>query len=241
MMARVERDTDADVVLLADADTLLIQDVDDVLVALTMQPMVAGVIAHEPPFLTLKRADLNWERVFESAGLRLPPDRYQHSGWGAMFGEPEHRFGPAYYNLGAVFVPGSMVQPLGKEWQRLVGVAEGMTIDPYYKVQFSLTLAIDALQIPHTALDMRYNFPNDAWADRRCVCNELADVRIIHYLREDAIGKRRETWASDASFLALLERRDLTGSNEILRRTVAELYASSHSSRNPASTSGSIS
>jgi hypothetical protein len=45
----------------------------------------------------------------------------------------------------------------------------------------------------------------------------------MHYLREGKIGTRVETWGSDERFAAFLARKDLVGSNEVLRQTVAAL------------------
>jgi hypothetical protein len=86
--------TDADIVLFLDADTMLVRDVDDVLEALAAQPAIAGVIAHVPPFAR-GRSAVGWESVFKGTGRPLPAARFQHSGWGAMFREPAHRFAPA--------------------------------------------------------------------------------------------------------------------------------------------------
>jgi hypothetical protein len=220
---RWEHGTDADVVLLLDADTLLINPIDDIVQALAETPAIAGVMAHVPPFVGLA-PQTGWDEVFAAVGRSVPPDRFQHSGWGGMLADHRHRFGPAYYNFGAVFVPGSLLLKLGAEYERWMASALTAPIHRWFYGQLALTFAIYELQLPRIALGLRYNFPNDVWADHK-MSSELSDIRILHYLREDVIGTRRETWGSDKNFAAFLARKDLTGSNEVLRATAALLRA----------------
>jgi hypothetical protein len=219
--------TDADVVLLSDADMLLVRPIDDLLAALTAQPAVAGVVAWVPPFIGLGPPvpGSSWTAVFAAAGRKLPRDRYQHPGWGSMFAQPEHRFCPAYYNFGVVFVPGSVVVQLGREYERQLPIAMATPIHHIYYAQVALTFAIYELDLPRVALEPKYNFPNLEVCDRLFPV-DLADVRIIHYLSEGVIGTRGATWGDEANFQRFLGRRDLTGSNEILRSWAAEISAS---------------
>ncbi len=219
---RYKHDTAADVVLFLDADTMLIQNVDDVLAALYAQPAIAGVIAHVPPFERDSSGE-SWETVFEAVGRRLPAARFQHSGWGGMLQNPSHRFAPAYYNYGVVFFPGGLFSKLAPHIERCLIATADAPIHWGFRSQLALTLAIYDLDLPHVSLDLRYNFPNDAWADE-LHASELADVRIIHYLREHVLGSRQDVWESDRAFQTFLDRSNLFGSNEILRKTVAALH-----------------
>ena len=215
--------SDADVVVFCDADTLLVRNVDDVLEAVASNGCVAGVIAHVPPPLAEGDVERRWEHIFASAGRRLPSDRYQHTGWGAMYdAPPANRFGPAYYNFGAVFVPGPHVARLGEEFERQIAIAGRTPIVPFFKAQLALTFAIYELDLPRVALALRYNFPNDEWAERLFPA-DLDDVRVVHYLREHVIGTRRSTWGDDDNFSQFLLRQDLAGSNEAVRSTCLRL------------------
>lgn len=216
--ARFLHPTEADVVLMLDADTLLINPIDDLLETLVLQPAIAGVMTHIPPFMGMSPPQ-SWETVFSALGRQLPRDRYQHTGWSTMYSDPALRFGPAYFNLGAVFVPGKFIAVLGPEFERQMSIATGAPVVRAFAGQLALCLAIYERDIPRVAIDIRHNFPNDEWADR-IFLNDLADVRIIHYLREHVIGGRRATWSSDEALTAFVKRRDLTGSNEVLRRSV---------------------
>jgi hypothetical protein len=224
---RLRYPTDADIVLLSDADTLLVRPIDDILIALTAQPAIAGVLAWVPPFIGAGPLipGSSWQAVFASAGRKLPRDRYQHPGWGSMFAQPEHRFCPIYYNFGIVFVPGGVVQQLGLEYERQLPIALNAPIHPVYYAQVALTFAIYELDLPRLALEPRFNFPNLEACDRGYPV-DLADVRIIHYLSEGVIGTRGGTWGSDDNFRRFLGRQDLTGSNEILRRSAGEIALS---------------
>ena len=214
--------TDADVVLLSDADTLMIRNIDDLLIPLTAEPAVAGVMAHMPPHFGQQMTAPSWRAVFAAIGRRLPRDLHEHSGFGSMFHDMSNRFGPVYLNFGAVFIPGRMLQTVGQFFERSLALAYSAPIHKFFHAQLALTLAIHELDLPRMTLRPRYNYPNDELMDRSAT-NELADIRIMHYLREHTIGARAEVWGSDEKFAAFLNRTDLTGSNEVLRQTVLEL------------------
>lgn len=215
---RLHAPTDADVVLILDADTLLVRPIDDLLQSLVLTPVVAGVISHVPPFWQTK---LTWQNVFNAVGWNQPTGQFAHTGFGALYDDPVSRWAPAYYNFGVVFVPGSVLAPLTAEYERQLPRALGAPIHKVYYAQLAFTFAIYQLGLPHVALDFRFNFANAAWADRKHLL-DLADVRIIHYLDERVITRRGE-WGSEQAFQAFIDRRDLTGSNEILRSCVEHL------------------
>ena len=216
---RLKRPTDADFVLLLDADTLLVRGLEDLFVALDTNPAVAGVMAHVPPFNGMQ---VNWSDVFASVEQALPAGRFEHTGWNTMYGPPADRFGPAYYNFGFILVPGPVVQDVGAMFVRQMQRASTAPIHKYFIGQLAFTLSIYELGLPHVTLPLRYNFPNYAWADQRAV-SDLADVRVVHYLAEDVIGTRRDTWGNEQNFRAFLARTDLTGANEVLRRAAVAL------------------
>lgn len=221
---RFRRETGADIVMFADADILVVGRIDSLLRSLQSAPAVAGVMAHVPPFIGGGPIvpGSSWEAVFRTAGRFLPRDRFQHTGWGTMYDSPEHRFGPAYFNFGVVFVPGTAVSELSAEYERQMPIAIRTPIHPVYHAQLAWTFAMYELDVPRICLEPRYNYPNLEWADRT-MASDLQDLRIVHYMGENVIGTRRELWEDDERFEAFVARRDLTGSNETLRRTVARL------------------
>lgn len=213
-------ESDADMILLADADILFIAGVDDLLKALGHAPAVAGVIAHVPPWYVHRQAASSWQQLFEAMGMRMPRDRFQHTGWGILFSDPSWRFSPAYFNLGAVFVPGSLMPGLARSFfVHLKKAAEGGV--GYFKSQLALSMAVYDLDLPRVALDVRYNFPNYPGFDL-AYPGDLQDVRIIHYMRAQIVNRQR-IWETPESTAELLRRTDLQGSNEVLRRRIEHL------------------
>jgi hypothetical protein len=209
--------SDADIVLFADADVIFVSGVDDLLESLMRLPTIAGVIAHAPP-----KSGVDWNHLFAVAKIPPARDAHQYSGWRLMFEDPHDRFAPAYYNFGAVFVPASWVAMLAHAYRGSIAVAETAGFD-FFKAQIALTLALYRLGLRRLALELRYNFPNDPLFDSAHP-RELDDVRILHYLRTEILDRDGD-FASPEALKALVARRDLIGSNEILRKTVEKLGA----------------
>lgn len=209
--------SNADVVLFADADVIFVAGVDDFLQTLEHMPAIAGVIAHAPP-----GENLDWDQLFRDADVPLPRDVYQYSGWRLLCDDPAKRFTPAYYNFGALFIPGVWVSTLGYVYERLLDLTEKAG-HGYFKGQVAVTLALYKLGRRRLALEPRYNFPNDPLFDS-AYPQDLRDVRILHYLRNDIVNRDRD-FASIEALRALVARKDLTGSNEVLRATVEKLMA----------------
>lgn len=209
---------DADVILFADADTIFVNGVDDLLQYLRTRQAIAGVMAHVPPFA--QNSGETWETLFRKLNHRIPSDFHQHTGWGTMFQRTDVRFGPVYYNFGAVFLSAGLLPDLSAAFARKLDVAENAGVG-YFRSQLALTLAIYELDLPRITLPLRYNFPNDALFEQ-AYPQDLADLRILHYLRLDQV-QRDAIWESPEAALAFIGRRDLRPSNEALRRTVEKL------------------
>lgn len=163
---------------------------------------------------------VSWRGIYEKAGLAFPPDLYQHSGYGIEFNDPRHRFCPAYFNFGAVFVPGGLMEPLREYFSKWLGVAIDLGWE-YMSGQIGLTFALADGAIPRIALPPRYNFPNSV-AFERGYPQDLADMAVLHYQRTDSISRHRDL--NDlASVKRLVARRDLAGTNEVFRSCIERL------------------
>jgi hypothetical protein len=92
----------------------------------------------------------------------------------------------------------------------------------YYQTQVAMTLSMYRQRVPRRALPMRFNFPNDARFDPAFV-EELREVVVIHYLRSNVLHRDND-FTSREALESLLRRSDLAGSNEALRRRLAQLY-----------------
>jgi len=215
-MDRFLVESDADIILLADADVVFAKNIDDVLNSLLATPAVAGLIAHIPPFLALS-VEGSWPAIFQRVGLPFPRDLYQHSGYRVMYDDPRHRYSPAYFNMGAVLVPAAMLREIARVFPRWLRAAQTLNLSRYVS-QLALSFAIYDLDLPRIILEPRYNFPNDPQFDSGYP-NDLADVRILHYLRPCIIDRERDLSTSE-TVRSLIGRKDLKGSNELFRALI---------------------
>ena len=207
-------------VMCADADVIFVRDFSDLLEDLEKSPAVAGVIAHAPPFPKLPPSEI-WDRLCAEYGVPVPPSIHEHTGWGFMVKAPEHRYTPSYYNFGMVIAPGEMMNAIATEIAAAYDLVT-KRLTTFFLFQIALTLAIQKKNLPSRALPLRYNFPNDPRFDQKYP-DELADVRILHYLRCETVHRENDFAASER-VAALIRRPDLQGSNELLRKRLEELY-----------------
>jgi hypothetical protein len=204
----------------ADADVIFVRDFSDLLDDLDRSPAVAGVIAHAPPFGKTLPMEI-WEKLFKDYGITTPPSIHEHTGWGFMVNAPEHRYTPVYFNFAMVLAPAEIMNQISAE----IVTAEDFvnrSLTTFFRFQIALTLTIQKKSLPSRALPLRYNFPNDPGFDQKYP-DELADVRVLHYLRCETVHREND-FADLERVAALIRRRDLEGSNEILRRRLEELY-----------------
>jgi hypothetical protein len=217
-------DPDADLSFICDADTLLLAPWPvEFIDSLIDDPAICGTIAHLAPAMFDRlghdyRALGNepfWQALAgEVLGRPLPLDhRYTL--------RPEQGACPFYVNYG--FVAGtpallgelhrqlSVVQPAIRRW-----------LDNDFYGQLGIALAVERGNIPHRALPMRYNFPNDQRAETMCP-DDLADIKLLHYLRRDHFD-RHLIFATNAAFDGFLNT-PLQGSDAVFQRHVAQLTA----------------
>ena len=207
-------------IMCADADVIFVRDFSDMLASLERAPAVAGVIAHASPFYEGVPAK-RWQRLAEAYGVVAPDFSYEHTGWGFMGAHPDFRLTPAYFNFGMVVAPRDMMEKISSD----IAAADKVVtenLDTFFRFQIALTLVIQKHRLPTCALPLRYNFPNDPGFDKKYP-DELDDVRILHYLRCEVVHREKD-FASLDKVAALVHRTDLAGSNEVLRRRIAELF-----------------
>lgn len=207
-------------VICADADVLFMDDFSELLRELENAPAVAGVIAHAPPFRDECYAD-TWREL--SAGYGTPPPVFEHeyTGWGFMVRQEALRLTPAYFNFGMVVAPAALMEAISTEIEAADHFVNAR-LETFFRFQIALTLTIQKHDLPVRALPLRYNFPNDPEFDARYP-DELAAVRVMHYLRCETIHRESDFLSLDA-VEGLLARCDLSGSNEAFRRRLAGLF-----------------
>ena len=207
-------------VMYADADVIFVRDFSELLEDLGRSPAIAGVIAHVPPFGRDLGEEM-WEKLFKDYGVTGVSSKHEHTGWGFMVKAPQHRYTPPYFNFGMVLAPAAMAERIGAE---LVTADQFVTrsLTTFFRFQIALTLIIAKNQLPARALPLRYNFPNDPRFDQKYP-DELSDLRILHYLRREILDREKD-FTDLERVSALIRRRDLEGSNEVLRKRLEQLY-----------------
>jgi hypothetical protein len=205
------------VVMFADADLLFVRPFRELLGEFGGAPAVAGVIAHAPPVRGPSLGEL-WPRLCQSYGAPVPKAIHEYTGWNFM---TEDQFTPVYFNFGMVLASASAMENLGRE---IIAADHFVSanLETFFRHQIALTLAIQRTGVSSRALPLRYNFPNDPQFDQKYT-DELAQLRILHYLRREMVDRERD-FASLGAVERLIARTDLIGSNEVLRVTLAELY-----------------
>lgn len=212
--------TDADITIFCDADTIVVGDVEDMASMVTTEQSVAGVIAHYHfPGSSPLSPQRQWDTISTSLIGRAMTFPYQYTLSPTQF-PPEQRKAPFYLNFGAVFVAGPILERLARRYLDLRPKVSYITNGSYMSAQIALALAVEAEEIPRRALRMAYNFPNDPIADERYP-EELADVRILHFLRQKQV-QRAKIFATPREFARFLEL-PLEGSNHALQTFVQDL------------------
>ena len=215
MMERFQPPFNAETVVMLDADVVVVRLFSEILPILSEYPSIAGVMAHAPPFTPNE-----WSALFRQAGLTPPELNYECSGWNIMVTDPESRYCPPYFNTGVLAASRRSLELLYDPYMAALQTVRSL-YDTYFFEQIALTLALYQTGIKPHVLPLRYNYPNQEGFDV-AFPDELNEIRFLHFLRTDIV-KREDDFVSWASMKKLSRRRDLTGSNEIFRRRLAQL------------------
>lgn len=207
---------DADVLVRVDADTLAVGEFEDVLDYVVATDSIAGVMAHFAfPTAGISSREA-WLRIAD--GLITSPLDFRYSYSLTEPDAPEgNRFAPFYLNDGAVFFPKSLFREFAERYLQLRPEVMKRLAYPYFAGQVALALAVSEMSARTCALPMRYNFPNDELATRKFP-EELASVKIFHYLRTDQFD--RQLIFADASHYKAFLHAPLTGSNKVFQQAV---------------------
>lgn len=189
-------DPDLDYVFLCDADTLLTGDLNEVLAQLAHGFPVVGVLAHVPP----KGMDTaqSWQELSMSTTGRPIELRHRYTLASPSFTERA----PFYLNHGFIGFRADALREFQKLYPKLRQKAAEVLAMPNFAGQVGLSLTVNALGWEGSVLPLRFNFPNDPKA-YALHPYEGTDIRLIHYLRENAF-KRSKLFADQAAFDAFL-------------------------------------
>lgn len=215
IMERYKAPFSSDYVLMIDADVIAINPFDE----LFDKPLgLSGVIAHVSPFPSEHRS--KWEHLFSAYNVPQPRFQFEHTGWRSMFTTESARMTPCYMNTGVLFGPREVFERLEKPYFDALAFVRS-EMDSYFFEQIALTLGAERAAIPMNVLPLTFNFPNQLEFDRTHPA-ELNDIRLLHFLRTNILHRDLD-FKNFNSIARLIARRDLAGSNEVLRRRLAEL------------------
>jgi hypothetical protein len=127
----------------------------------------------------------------------------EHSGYGLIYDDADHRLSPPYYNLGVLALPATLARTIGDSvFGELDYVAQAENI---FRAQMSVTLAIVRHHLAFGVMPFNYNFVNNEVYLKR-YRPEFEDVRILQYLDGQGSGVRVNDFESPESVEALLGR-----------------------------------
>jgi len=219
--ARFLYDYDAyDIVVFCDADTLLIKQIDDLFIRLQKSPAVIGTIAHYTfPHAPGENVDQTWRKLAKQFTGKSIELNYRHT----LVSDTNHSEfpnSPFYVNFGFVASTPRIIKTIRDTFLSIRSSIIPLMENPRFTGQVAFTLSLLAHDIPTYAVGLRYNFPNDAVADKLRP-KELKDIRLIHYLRTDKFD-RQTIFAAEHAFKDFLSL-NLNGSNKIFQRHIRKL------------------
>lgn len=222
MMERFRPPFVAKNVLMLDADVLTLQPFNELFEILHDRPCLIGVMAHVSPFGSANPADHTdlWRKLYRSCGLGNPKFEFLLSGWGLMDKAEPRRLSPPYFNTGMLLSSAAVLEKLYEPYMEALLKTRNI-LDTYFIEQIALTLALIKTGLPYTVVPLRYNFPNDPRFDD-AHDQELNKICFLHFLRTEIV-RREDDFKDNARIELLIKRADLSGSNELFRRRIAEL------------------
>ncbi|WP_425097902.1 hypothetical protein [Tropicibacter sp. S64] len=226
--------SDADIVAMIDADLLVAGDFDDVILRSHRDQTILGVMAHVSPFGRTnsdgRPSAAWWKEIFDAAGVPMPPLDFEYSAWGIdfrtipgfertniIFGDPDHRYGPAYLNAGVIVGPRAQFDLMGTTF------VEDMTlVHTFQKTHFAYQIAHPVCCARHglrcETMPVDYNFalnlPTDIYRalnpdPRGATTHE--DTKIFHYIGGGAY------FGDPAAMQDLLDKDDRDGAWPVFR------------------------
>ncbi len=198
---------DADMAILVDADTLLFRPFPELIKKCMEYPALYGVIAHQK--IPIEKS---WQEISQHVlGREI---QINHS-YTIKPGNGKNET-PFYINYGFLAGPPHLLkQACQQDILLLEKTAE--IVGPFFCSQVSLALAIDELSLPHEALPMRYNYPNDRNADS-VQRDEMDKIILLHYLRTSRFD-RHKIFSCQIEFDKFIQL-DLVGSDELFKQHV---------------------
>lgn len=199
---RFRYDYEAPLVVLMAPRMLVTAPFDDLLAEVQRDQKVMGVPANFSPMARVGHG-FTWEGLFDLAGLGAVPYVMEHSGYGLIYDDADHRLSPPYFNLGMLALPATLAHTIGDSvFGELDYVAQA---EDRFRAQMSVTLAMVRHQMPFGVMAFRYNFVNNEVYLQRYRA-DFEDVRLLQYLDGQGSGIGMSDFESPATVEALLAK-----------------------------------
>lgn len=223
IMERFSPPFDAKNILMLDADIMVLRSFDELISHIENHGGIAGVMAYLSPFLTGPgEGHINlWNVLFEQSNLPPPDFNLPLSGWGILDNHPARKMSPPYFNTGMMLAKKESLELLYPHYVKSLEMVR-TSMNNYCFEQIALTLAIFTSGIPYHILPVRYNFQNRPEIDR-AYPDEMEKIKFLHFLHTSII-KRDVDFQNIESIMKFTLRKDLIGSNEMLRQYVANVF-----------------
>jgi len=230
---RLKVKSEADIVILADADLLFTNDFDQAILQSFTEQKLLGFIAHISPFgykfsFKTTPSKIWWKKIFDEAGLRLPPLNCVHTGWGYMDEDKTHRGCPYYYNNGFIVSPRQYVEQMGQSFLSELEIIDRV-LETWFKSQIANTLSFERHDIPCGTLPINYNFALNVADDKMRALNpdpkgedSAEDVKIFHYIPGRRFGTK--DFLTIKSLENALQRKDLNEAEKVFQRKLRFIH-----------------
>ncbi|MGE0106117.1 MAG: hypothetical protein AB7S53_04025 [Thiomonas sp.] len=207
----------ADVVLMLDADVVIIRALDDLAADVLARPGLHGLLTHISPL-----TEAQWQTLWQGTGLGDAPLECTPLAVDFMTFTKAQRM-PPYFNLGVLAAPADVMRLLGEGLVEEMERANALEKN-WFRCQIAVAMSRARHGLPWFALPLRDNFPNIEGFEQRQP-QELAAMRIAHYLNKTATWDKSRDFNDRAAYAALLHRPGLAGTEAVVQRVLRSLPA----------------
>lgn len=215
---------DSDVSIHCNADTMFLSRFDSMLEDMRENPAVAGVMAHyhfpwqprkggpKVPAETIRR---DWDEISNTIlGTTLDkPYRY------SMVPKEFPCAAPFYLNFGMIAVTPALFKSAISVFKKSRDKISSLVGNQFCH-QIALTLACAEAGVSTRTLPMRFNFPNDRYADE-LYPSEMENIVMLHYLRRSQYD-RHLIFAEEGEFQRFMDLK-LEGSCAVFQNHIRKL------------------
>ena len=207
--------SNADIVIMCDADILISGDLDEIIMKSYREQKQLGFIAHVSPFNSHleKTSKELWEEIYKKLNQESPILDKEHTGWGFMSKNKNHRYCPNYFNYGFIISPRKFIDKMNKSYEKDLETTIKV-FDTCFRSQITRTVICDKYKIPTGTLSLNYNYPLhvDENEFRKINFDSKGenlpeDIKVFHYLGAGEFNK--EDFKNDQKINEALNRTNI--------------------------------